>query len=107
MTPTGRAIYNALFNPVKLDVSEMFLPRRTAFVYDLDEEFSPSDIPTMLRRSKADCPQVGPRVAQPHALPNLLLLTCHALFCCEHPGQTELHRRCIGLSFITRYQSED
>jgi IK cytokine len=57
-TPLGRALYNALFNPAKVDISELFLPRRTAFVYDLDANFSTTDIPTTLRRSKADCPPV-------------------------------------------------
>ncbi|KAK9810192.1 hypothetical protein WJX72_006465 [[Myrmecia] bisecta] len=58
ITPQGRALYNALFNPSKLDVSEMFLARRTAFVFDLEGEFGDTDIPTTLRRSKADCPPV-------------------------------------------------
>eukprot|EP00884_Botryococcus_braunii_P006803 jgi/Botrbrau1/16123/Bobra.7_2s0083.2 len=61
-TPLGRALYNAMFNPAKVDISELFLPRRTAFVYDLDEHFSTTDIPTTLRRSKADCPPVGEMV---------------------------------------------
>lgn len=35
----------------------MFLPRRMAFVYDL-EDVESLDIPTTLHRSKADCPKV-------------------------------------------------
>lgn len=37
----------------------MFLPRRTAFVYDLEEQEGNTDVPTTLRRSKEDCPPVS------------------------------------------------
>jgi IK cytokine len=33
------------------------MPRRTAFVYDMDDPEA-GDIPTTLRRSKEDCPKV-------------------------------------------------
>ena len=49
----------------QVNVAEMFLPRRMAFVYNLGSEDEPgiepldSDmVPTTLRRSKTDCPQV-------------------------------------------------
>lgn len=58
-TPLGQPIYNALFKPFKAPASVMFLPRRTAFVYDLDEQEVGSDVPTTLRRSKEDCPPVS------------------------------------------------
>lgn len=48
-----------LFNRPKSDMAAMFLPRRTAFVYEFDPEEASgldTDIPTTLRRSKADCP---------------------------------------------------
>jgi RED-like protein N-terminal region len=61
-TAVARAVYNAVFNPPKRDVSAMFLPRRTAFMYDL-EVGAVSDIPTTVHRSAADCPQVRPRRA--------------------------------------------
>ena len=56
-TPLARAVYNAVFHPPKVNAVEMFQPRRTAFVFDLDELGSGLDIPTTLRRSKADCPK--------------------------------------------------
>ncbi|KAK9916318.1 hypothetical protein WJX75_001184 [Coccomyxa subellipsoidea] len=55
-TATGRSIFNAVFNPPKINVSELYLPRRTAFVYELEDDEYGSDIPTTLRRSKLDCP---------------------------------------------------
>lgn len=39
-------------------VAEMYLPRRTAFVYEMGGEWAP-DVPTLLRRSKEDCPKAG------------------------------------------------
>jgi IK cytokine len=60
-TPRGRAVYNALFRkpPNRRHlIREMFLPRRTAFMYDFDPETGGGDVPTTLRRSKADCPPV-------------------------------------------------
>ncbi|CAL8466768.1 g6304 [Coccomyxa elongata] len=57
VTATGRSVFNAVFNPPKINVSELFLPRRTAFVYELEDSEYGSDIPTTLRRSKLDCPQ--------------------------------------------------
>lgn len=58
VTANGRAVFTAVFNPPKINVSELFLPRRTAFVYELDGDEYSSDIPTTLRRSKLDCPPV-------------------------------------------------
>lgn len=43
-------------------VAEMFLPRRTAWVFELGDPAGP-DVPTMLRRSKEDCPKVRLPVA--------------------------------------------
>ncbi|KAI5064939.1 hypothetical protein GOP47_0019634 [Adiantum capillus-veneris] len=55
-TASAKLIYQWVVKPQNLNkTNEMFLPGRTAFVYDLDEEFS-HDIPTTLHRSKADCP---------------------------------------------------
>ncbi|KAL3154131.1 hypothetical protein ABBQ32_013660 [Trebouxia sp. C0010 RCD-2024] len=60
VTPDGQAVYNALFKPFRAPASEMFLPMRTAFVYDLEEQDSNTDVPTTLRRSKEDCPPPVP-----------------------------------------------
>ena len=57
-TPLGRAVYNAVFNEKPSDVSQSFLARRLAFVYELDED-NGTDVPTTLRRSLADCPPVS------------------------------------------------
>jgi IK cytokine len=57
VSATGRGVFESLFNPPRTDVREMFLPRRTAFVFEFDSsEGGDTDIPTTLRRSKADCP---------------------------------------------------
>ena len=58
VTASGRSVFNAVFNPPKINVSELFLPRRTAFVYELEDSEYGSDIPTTLRRSRLDCPPV-------------------------------------------------
>jgi IK cytokine len=65
-TPLGRAVYEAACKPPpnrKALIREMFLPRRTAFVYDFDPDTGGGDVPTTLRRSKADCPPVQVRAA--------------------------------------------
>jgi hypothetical protein len=59
LTSIGRGVFDAIFNTPKIIVSEQFLPRRTAFIYELDDDSFNSDIPTTLRRSKADCPPVS------------------------------------------------
>lgn len=58
----GRNVYNTLFGP-KFDqpipaaaVSELFLPKRTAFIYELEDSSQATDVPTTLRRAKEDCP---------------------------------------------------
>ena len=53
----GRAVFNVVFARTKAQANDLFLPGRTAFVFDLENAYSP-DIPTTLRRSKADCPEV-------------------------------------------------
>lgn len=57
----ARALFDTLFNPPRAPrVAEMFHPRRMAFVFEFDSEEAEfnADVPTTLRRSKADCPQV-------------------------------------------------
>ncbi|KAL4452787.1 hypothetical protein ABPG75_008449 [Micractinium tetrahymenae] len=59
-TPLGRAVHAFFFDPKQrgpgVPVTELFLPRRTAFVHDLEDLDAP-DVPTTLRRSKEDCPK--------------------------------------------------
>ena len=66
VTPNGQSVYNAVFKPFKAPANEMFLPMRSAFVYDLEELDSSTDVPTTLRRSKEDCPPVGHAIDIPH-----------------------------------------
>ncbi|CAM6089290.1 unnamed protein product [Calypogeia fissa] len=55
-TPTAKLMYQWIVKPQTSNkLNEMFLPGRTAFVFDMDEEFS-HDIPTTVQRSKGDCP---------------------------------------------------
>ena len=49
-----RNIYRAAFPPELPKYNELFLPRRMAYVIDLEDE--ETDIPITLTRSKADCP---------------------------------------------------
>jgi len=61
--PLGRAVYNILFKSqqnkaVHEDISERFLPRRTAFVFNIEEQGMKDifEVPTTLLRAKEDCP---------------------------------------------------
>uniref|UniRef100_A0A3Q2Y0Y1 IK cytokine n=1 Tax=Hippocampus comes TaxID=109280 RepID=A0A3Q2Y0Y1_HIPCM len=57
-TRLGRNIYRMVFRSGALERNELFLPGRMAYVVDLDDEFTDTDIPTTLIRSKADCPSM-------------------------------------------------
>jgi len=57
-TKLGKNIYRALFKDRPPQRNDLFLPGRTAYRIDLDEEYVDFDIPTTVVRSKADCPQV-------------------------------------------------
>ena len=91
-TLLARAVYNAVFHPPKVNVVEMFQPRRTAFVFDLDDSESGLDIPTTLRRSKADCPKAWLTMRLPCFIPSLHGLPCHV------PPSGEPHFSCPMLS---------
>uniref|UniRef100_A0A3B4ALQ8 IK cytokine n=1 Tax=Periophthalmus magnuspinnatus TaxID=409849 RepID=A0A3B4ALQ8_9GOBI len=52
----GRNIYRVVFRSGQSERNELFLPGRMAYVVDLEDEFTDTDIPTTLIRSKADCP---------------------------------------------------
>jgi len=54
----GRNIYRQLFARKLPERNELFLPGRMAYVVDLEDDFTDSDIPTTLIRSKADCPSL-------------------------------------------------
>uniref|UniRef100_A0A4W6E404 IK cytokine n=1 Tax=Lates calcarifer TaxID=8187 RepID=A0A4W6E404_LATCA len=57
-TRLGRNIYRVVFKSGLVERNELFLPGRMAYVVDLDDEFTDTDIPTTLIRSKADCPSM-------------------------------------------------
>ncbi len=57
-TALARGVYAALFEPERINAADQFLPGRTAFVYELEDGAAAADIPTTLRRSRADCPPV-------------------------------------------------
>uniref|UniRef100_A0A671TRT2 IK cytokine n=1 Tax=Sparus aurata TaxID=8175 RepID=A0A671TRT2_SPAAU len=57
-TRLGRNIYRMVFRTGQVERNELFLPGRMAYVVDLDDEFTDTDIPTTLIRSKADCPSM-------------------------------------------------
>uniref|UniRef100_A0A669ENG6 IK cytokine n=1 Tax=Oreochromis niloticus TaxID=8128 RepID=A0A669ENG6_ORENI len=57
-TRLGRNIYRVVFRSGVAERNELFLPGRMAYVVDLDDEFTDTDIPTTLIRSKADCPSM-------------------------------------------------
>ncbi|GMH35136.1 hypothetical protein BSKO_03004 [Bryopsis sp. KO-2023] len=56
VTPTGSAVYKAIFDRRESYCKDFFAPRRTAFVYGLDQHAR--SLPTILRRPKSECPQV-------------------------------------------------
>lgn len=57
-TKLGQKVYKALFRSRPADRNELFQPGRMAYVFDVEDEYAESDIPTTLIRSKADCPGI-------------------------------------------------
>ncbi|XP_052089428.1 protein Red-like isoform X4 [Mytilus californianus] len=57
-TKMARNIYKTLFQSRLPERNELFLPKRMAYVVDLEDEYADSDVPTTIIRSKADCPTV-------------------------------------------------
>ena len=53
-TKLAKNILRAAFPPEPPKVNELFMPRRMAYVMDLNDD--ESDIPVTLMRSKAECP---------------------------------------------------
>ncbi|KAK9692088.1 hypothetical protein RND81_09G240000 [Saponaria officinalis] len=55
-TATAKSVYQWMIKPqTVMKTNEMFLPGRMAFIFDMENVYS-HDIPTVLHRSKADCP---------------------------------------------------
>merc|ERR1712141_735907 len=55
-TSFGKKIYGAVFSSHVPEKNELFVPGRMAYIFDVEDEFAESDIPTTVIRSKADCP---------------------------------------------------
>lgn len=55
-TKLAKNIYRTLFQTSIPERNELFAPGRMAFVFDLEDEYAESDIPTTVIRSKADVP---------------------------------------------------
>jgi IK cytokine len=53
-TKIAKNICRVVFKPPPPKFNELFLPRRMAYVMDLEDE--ETDIPITLMRSKAECP---------------------------------------------------
>ncbi|KAH9489790.1 hypothetical protein Btru_036554 [Bulinus truncatus] len=58
-TKLGRNIHRVIFKNRLPQRNELFLPRRMAYVIDLEDDFAESDVPATLIRSKADCPTLA------------------------------------------------
>ncbi|XP_062100021.1 suppressor of mec-8 and unc-52 protein homolog 2-like [Humulus lupulus] len=56
-TATAKSVYQWIVKPqTAIKSNEMFLPGRMAFIFNMENGYS-HDIPTMVHRSRADCPQ--------------------------------------------------
>ena len=56
--PMAKNINRVLFEQEIPKQIENFLEGRMAYVFELEDEYAESDIPTTLMRSKADCPDL-------------------------------------------------
>ncbi|KAL9234932.1 hypothetical protein vseg_009744 [Gypsophila vaccaria] len=55
-TATAKSVYQWMIKPqTVIKTNELFLPGRMTFIFDMENVYS-HDIPTVLHRSKADCP---------------------------------------------------
>eukprot|EP00731_Ephydatia_muelleri_P030658 Em0022g172a len=57
-TTLAKNVHRTLFQIKPPQKNEFFQPGRMAYVFELDDEYTESDIPTTLIRSKADCPNM-------------------------------------------------
>eukprot|EP01120_Amphizonella_sp_Union-15-10_P007693 TRINITY_DN2624_c1_g1_i1.p1 TRINITY_DN2624_c1_g1~~TRINITY_DN2624_c1_g1_i1.p1 ORF type:complete len:626 (+),score=181.77 TRINITY_DN2624_c1_g1_i1:43-1878(+) len=55
-THIGKAVFHYLFEKQWLSQIDDFLPGRTSYVYELDQEYD-QELPTTVKRSKEDCPE--------------------------------------------------
>ncbi|KXJ10977.1 Protein Red [Exaiptasia diaphana] len=55
-TRLGHRIYKSIFKVKPPEKNELFQPGRMAYVFEVEDEYAETDIPTTLIRSKADCP---------------------------------------------------
>ena len=62
-----------------------------AYVFDLDDEYSESDIPTTLIRSKADCPTVEVRTGLHFKLPVFQVSSTNSAFLSLSHTHTHIH----------------
>lgn len=94
---SGRNIYRVVFKSGASERNELFLPGRMAYVVDLDDEFTDTDIPTTLIRSKADCPsmEVGGATSTSRN-PNVPL--CLLIGSCENANKLMSLSVCPSLS---------
>lgn len=101
----GRNIYRMAFRSGVQERNELFLPGRMAYVVDLDDEFTDTDIPTTLIRSKADCPSMEVRHVPIETLLSLCLPLCpHAVLLLSQ-AQTTLTTNDIVISKLTQILS--
>ena len=56
--PMAKNINRVLFEQERPKQIENFLEGRMAYIFELEDEYAESDIPTTLMRSKADCPDL-------------------------------------------------
>lgn len=54
----GRKIFKAALGGKPPQRNELFFPGRMAYVFNVEDDFEDSEIPTTTIRSKADCPQI-------------------------------------------------
>ena len=67
----GKNLFRVMFKNKQPERNELFLPRRMAYVVDLEDEFADSDIPTTMIRSKADCPTLEVSLGRGLCIPQL------------------------------------
>jgi len=62
--PLAKNVHRVLFETEMPKKVDNFLEGRMAYVFELDDEYAESDIPTTLMRSKADCPDMQDNLSQ-------------------------------------------
>jgi len=93
----GRNIYRQLFCRKLPERNELFLPGRMAYVVDLEDDFTESDVPTTLIRSKADCPSLE--------VCDLLYVPSVSWTFYRVSKNTALHNGCTTVQFISAFSA--